>query len=257
MTHATPTYQEKKRFYRQILTIFGRKPVLEALETKDVQPHRLHFSKSNKPAKILDTMSLLAERNGAEIIYHSKAELSRISKNGKQDQGVALDIALPTYKDIADLFDNFPQQTSTFIALDNITNPQNLGMIIRSVCASPIKGVIIPDHGCPAIDSLVIKASAGTLFRTPIFRCESLFDTLDTFKNKGGDVVGLSSHAKLAIQDYKPATSHVYVLGNETSGLSKPIQILCDKTIRIPMNNQVESLNVAVTASLLAFRGLL
>ena len=81
-------YLDKKRFFDQLLTIFGRKPVLEALQEKGSKIHRLHLADSNKKAKILDDIIALAKDKGAEIIYHDSKALSRISKNAKQDQTV-------------------------------------------------------------------------------------------------------------------------------------------------------------------------
>ena len=82
----------------------------------------------------------LAANRGVEIVYHSRLELSRISRNGKQDQGVACDIhcaGFDTYQNLLDNFDAKANPYFSLIALDGVTNPQNLGMIIRSVTASP------------------------------------------------------------------------------------------------------------------------
>ena len=258
MTDDSPSYINKKHFYDRVLTIYGRKPALEALQIPDVKAHRLHLSESNKPAEILSQIIDYAEQKGAETIYHSRQSLSRISKNSKQDQGVAVDLILPKFKRFEDLdIQSIVKNNEQFIALDKVTNPQNLGMIIRSVCASPLTGLILPKKGCAKLDSLVIKASAGTLFKTQIIRAENLSENLSKLKEYGIDLIGLDAKAKESFGDFICSTSAVYILGNETEGLSTEIQQLCHRKVKIPMQNGVESLNVAVTASLIAFQNLI
>lgn len=238
-----------------MLTIYGRKPCLEAMSDKAVDVYRLHLAGSNKPAKILDEITTLAQQRGAEILYHDKKALSRISKNAKQDQGVAVDLLLKKFTDEKDLVRSGLHEGDDYLALDNVTNPQNLGMIIRSVCASPMAGLILPNQGCAKLDSLVIKASAGTLFRTRIIHCDNLAQCLRALQKNGAQIVGLDVNGNHSLSSLSETSSNVFVLGNETHGLSKDIKQLCDLNVNIPMNNGVESLNVAVTAGIIAFRG--
>lgn len=246
-------YLYKKRQFARMLTIFGRKPALEALQDKNLQVHRLHLAHSNKPAPIVEQMQTLARQRGIEVVMHDKQGLSRISKNAKQDQGVALDIVCEKFSQADELLVNLPAEFE-LLAVDNVTNPQNLGMIIRSVCASPCLGLLMPEKGCAKLDALVIKASAGTLFKTAIFRCANLADTLNQFAQQGTDVFGLEAQAPLTLNTYTPGKRSVYVLGNETEGLSPPVRNACNRSLSIPMCNGVESLNVSIAASLLAFR---
>lgn len=250
------TYQTRKKFFDRLLTIYGRKPCLEAVSDEHVEIFRVHLADSNKPANILNEIVTLAQGRGAEVLYHDKRELSRISKNGKQDQGVAVDLVLKGFVEFDDYLQQFTAEQQTFIALDRITNPQNLGMIIRSVCASPATALILPRHGCARLDALVIKASAGTLFRAPVIRCDDLPECLQAFQEVGCHVVGLSLDASQTFQNDSSREPSVFVLGNETEGLSPEVARLCNRQLKIPMRNGVESLNVAVTASLIAFRSL-
>jgi uncharacterized protein (DUF2235 family) len=77
-----PSYQEKKAFYDRVITIYGRKPVLEALQDKSLPIHRLHLADSNKPTGIVADMLQLAQKRHIDVVYHSKQALSRISRNG-------------------------------------------------------------------------------------------------------------------------------------------------------------------------------
>jgi len=254
MTQDSPEYKKKKAFFNQLLTVYGRKPVLEALQDNNTNAYRLHLAESNKTGGIVQEIITLAENKNAEIVYHDRQSLSRISRNSKQDQGVAVDLVCSGYEDYKAFLENNTDRSYDIIALDRITNPQNLGMIIRSVCAGGSRALLLPSKGNAKLDALVIKASAGTLFKAKILRCDSLVSALKDFQKNGADIYGLSSHAEHTLGEITNTGANVFVMGNETEGVSKEVQHCCNKLVAIPMNNNVESLNVAVTASLLSFR---
>jgi len=244
-------YLVKKAFYDKVLTIYGRNAVLEALMDLNITIHKLHLSKSNRPAPQLDEMLKIASRRSIEVVYHDKNGLSRISKNAKQDQGVALDLLLEHYMDE----DEFIYKKSGYrlIALDGIHNPQNLGMIIRSCAAGNIDGIILPSKKSAKISPLVIKASAGTLFKLPIIKTDNLARTLKYFQSQKAKLYTLSSHVSSSYREESYPDRAIFILGNESEGVSREIENLSDMVLAIPMRRGVESLNVAVTASLLAF----
>ena len=247
----SPEYLAKKAFFDKVLTIYGRNAVMEALEDEAVSIHKLHLSKSNKDAEILENMKEIASNRDIEVKYHDKQSLSRISKNAKQDQGVALDIVLEHFGD-EEAFKK-AHDSYRIMALDGITNPQNLGMIIRSCAAGNIDAILLPTKGAAQISPLVIKASVGTLFKMPIIKTSNLKNTLATFQKEGADIYTLSSHAQSSYKEQEYGIKTIFVLGNESEGVSKEVESICNKSIAIPMRRGVESLNVAVTASLLAF----
>lgn len=249
-------YAQKKAFFANMLTIYGRKPVLEALEDASIPIHCLHLAESNKPGGIIRDIEQLAERRQIPIKHHSKIALSRISKNAREDQGVAADLQLPHYRHFDHFLDALqPTPTTRLIALDRITNPQNMGMLIRSACAGGIDAILIPEKGCAPLSPLVIKASAGTLFKCPIVRCADLRAALLALRQQKISISALSSHAEHDLFALPKTTARVYVLGNETEGVSAELMAIADTKIRIPMANDVESLNVAVTAALIAYCG--
>ena len=244
-------YLKKKAFFDKVLTIYGRNAVMEALEDEAVSIHKLHLSKSNKDAEVLEQMKDIAQTRNIEIAYHDKQSLSRISKNAKQDQGVALDIVLEHFGDK----ESFKAKHKNYriIALDGVTNPQNLGMIIRSCAAGNVDAILLPSKGAAQISPLVIKASVGTLFKMPIIKTSNLKNTLLSFQAEGAEVYTLSSHAKKNYREENYSNKTIFVLGNESEGVSKEVEKISTESIAIPMQRGVESLNVAVTASLLAF----
>jgi len=244
-------YLAKKHLFDKMLTIYGRNAVVEALEDNSISIYKLHLSSSNRDDGVISTIKKLAQKRDIEIKYHSKAQLSRVSKNAKQDQGVALDIMLQ----YSNNENEFMEQNKNYrlIALDRVQNPQNLGMIIRSITAGNIDGLILEDKNSAKISPLVIKASAGTLFKIPIIKTKSLYKTLKNFKDNNTDIYTLSTTAKMNYKAQKYGDKTIFILGNESDGVSKEIENISNKSIKIEMNRGVESLNVAVTASLLAF----
>ena len=234
-----------------MITLYGRKPVLEILLDPETSIFRLHLAESNQRGDTITQIRKIAQKRGIDIITHPKGALSRISKNARQDQGVAIDIAPPKYQSVEQVSDNAGQ----LLALDGITNPQNLGMIVRSVAASPMNGLLLPKKGCAKIDPLVHKASAGTLIKSSIYHCPTIESGLKSLRSKGYQLIGLTGDVDLSLRDIGNGNEKtVFVLGNETTGISEPILALCDELACIPLESGVESINVAMAATLVAFR---
>ncbi len=244
-------YLKKKAFFEKMLTIYGRQAVLEALKDDTLHIYKLHLCLSNKPATILERIVSEAKRRDIPIAYHDKKVLSRISKNARQDQGVALDIVAALFTDTETFLATYGAYR--VIARDDNTNPQNVGMIVRSCAAGAIDAIVLPSKGTASITPLTVKASAGTLFKIPIVRTDSLRDTLTRLKENGATLYTLSSHASSDYKTIDYPEKAVFILGNESEGVSEATAALCDESIAIAMRRGVESLNVAVTAALLAF----
>jgi 23S rRNA (guanosine2251-2'-O)-methyltransferase len=240
-----------------MLTVYGRKSVLEALRDLDLDCHALHLADSNRDSGIVRDMLALAEDRRIPVKRHSREALSRISRNGRQDQGVAADIVCPAFSDLSDYLNSSADGGRRLLALDGITNPQNAGMIIRSAVAAGVDGVVYPDKGTAALGPLVIKASVGTVFSAPLLRCERLLPALEACRDEGFGIYYLDSNATASLFDHRPEKDLVYVLGGETDGVSTGVQKIANGGLSIPMSNGVESLNVAVSAALVAYAGYL
>lgn len=259
MSPATPAppserYRQRKSQFGRSLTVYGRKTVLEALHCAGVRCERLHLAHNNRPAPILDDILALATTQGAEIRHHSREELARISRHAREDQGVAADLHTPGYRQLEDVLPWPPGPGATLLAIDGITNPQNLGMLIRSATAAGCDGIVLPRQGNCDICPLTIKASAGTVFRAPLLRCDSLPPALTALRDCGWLVCTLDADAPHSLFQTLDECGRVFVLGGETAGVSTAVRELADEACSIPMANGVESLNVAVTAALVAFR---
>ena len=244
-------YLDKKAFFDSVITLYGRNVVTEILQDESVEVHKLHLASSNRDGGVIVEIKEMAERRGIVVKTHTKEQLSRISKNAKQDQGVAIDIVAPNYQK-SEKIEEVLGESFRLLALDGVQNPQNLGMIVRSAAAGHIDGIILPTNNSAKISPLVIKASAGTLFKIPIFYCKTLEAPLAKL-GENSKVYALSSHAKDDIYSLSESTRVIFVLGNESEGVSPAVSRLCNQSLAIPMQRGVESLNVAVTAALLAF----
>ncbi|MEA2111694.1 MAG: RNA methyltransferase [Campylobacterota bacterium] len=245
-------YLEKKAFFDNIITFYGRNVTVELLEDESLEIHKVHLSDSNKPDGVIKKITSLCKQRGVEVYYHNKAKLSRISKNAKQDQGVAIDVITPKYLHVNRIEEYF-EDGYRLLALDGIHNPQNLGMILRSAAAGNIDGVILPKKNSAKLSPLVMKASSGALFKIEIFYCDNLEESLEPLCGSS-EIYALSSHALKSLETLEIPQKSIFILGNESEGVSSDVLSLCNNSVAIPMNRGVESLNVAVTAALIAFK---
>jgi len=248
-----PDYTEKKSRFDRMLTVYGRRAALESLRNRDLDCHTVHLARTNREEGIITEIRQCADARGVPVKLHTREALARISRNGRQDQGVAVDIQCPTFRHVEDYLAVGDVRPRRVLALDGITNPQNLGMVIRSATAGVIDGIVVPRKGTAALGPLVIKASAGTVYRAPLLLCAELPAALRLFREAGAEVCALEADSPNSLFDHCEGDLCVYVLGNESSGLSPQSRELADTSLSVPMRNGVESLNVAVTASLIAF----
>jgi 23S rRNA (guanosine2251-2'-O)-methyltransferase len=150
---------------------------------------------------------------------------------------------------LEEFLDRRGRRPTTVFLLDGVTNPSNVGMILRSATAAGIDGVVLPRAGTPHVGPLVIKASAGVAFEAPILNAMSAAEAARLLREHGFTVYGLTAQARRSLFHTDLAPRAALVLGGETHGVT----ISTDRQLRIPMRGGVESLNVAVTASVVAF----
>lgn len=248
------TYASRREYFRRMLTVYGRKPALEALRDSTLDCRVLHLANSNREDGLVRELRQLAAHRDIEVQNHSRAELSRISRNGRQDQGVALDILCPGFQSLesylATLDPNCPVR---LLALDGVTNPQNVGMSVRSARGAGMDGILYADQGNPALGPLVIKASAGTVYGAPLLRCERIPTAARACLDAGFTLYTLEAGASRSLFSTAFAQRALFILGGETDGVSASTKHLAHTPLSIPMNAGVESLNVAVSAALVGY----
>ncbi len=238
--------------------VYGRRAVTEALDSGGVRVERVWIG-DGVPKEIRKEF---AERcrvaGGVEMVVIALQEVARITGDPRHDQGVAASIVLTGVSEVESYCEGLTGREAAkparLIALDGITNPQNVGMIARSALAAGMGAMVWPTVGSPWVSGLVVKASAGTVFRLPIVRCARLAEGLWALKAAGFELVGLAMEGGESLGAHESRHRAVYVVGSEAEGLSEEVAGLMDRFVRIPMAPGVESLNAAVAASLVCFR---
>ncbi len=238
----------------RFVTIFGRKPVLEALSLSEVQFSSLRLD-AHAQGPLIDEIVQRARARGVVVERVPLATVHKISRNAKQDQGVVLDLVAPHMNDLENfLATELPDDSAPdLIVLAGVTNPINLGMILRSVTAADIGGVVVPRNHTPEIAAMVVKASAGVALKAPILRTESAAIAMQQLKRVGYRCIGLAGEAKTSLFRARLPKRVAFVLGNESEGLPLEVRRQLDDVLSLPMRSDVESLNVAVTAGILAY----
>jgi 23S rRNA (guanosine2251-2'-O)-methyltransferase len=243
------------------ITIFGRRAVLEALGAESVEIERVLVDRST-PTPFRKDLKAACRDPGSgeptvELIEADRREVVSLSGDARNDQGVAAVIRLKGVTEADEFVETLKgsraKQPTRLIALDNVTNPQNVGMIVRSALASGMSGILWPTVGAPWVSGLIIKASAATVYRIPIVRCGALVEGLWTLRKHGFAIVGLDAASPQSLFDLEPAHRACYIVGAESTGLTDEVADQLDQRVSIPMAGDVESLNVAVAAALVCF----
>ncbi len=235
------------------ITIYGRLAVLEALADGDVEVDQVLLDRTSR-GRLSEEVLAAAARRGVVVKRLPPEKISRISGDARHDQGVVADVAAagiePLDRWLARLG---PGAAASLLLLDGVTNPSNVGMIIRSAAGAGLSGVVLPEAGSPDIGPLVVRASAGVALRTTILRCPSAVAGTAALVDAGLVVHGMrTDDAEVLFTSELPERA-AYVLGNETDGISPGVDALVDRWLAIPMARDVESLNVASAAAVLAF----
>ena len=228
------------------VTIYGRMPVLEALADDRVVVERVLLSRSARGESV-DEIVVAAGRRGVRIQRVAPEKITRVSGNGRHDQGVVADVVAPGFGELDEFLDTHTQPLALLV-LDGVTNPANVGMVVRTATAAGLDGVVLPRAGSPDIGPLVVKASAGVAFRATVLGCPTAATGVASLRGAGVEVIGLRSDGDPLFDASLPARA-AFVLGNETHGVS----VECNRWTSIPMANGVDSLNVAVAAGIVSY----
>ncbi|OHV32935.1 MULTISPECIES: 23S rRNA (guanosine(2251)-2'-O)-methyltransferase RlmB [Pseudofrankia] len=228
--------------------VVGRNAVVEALRG-GVPATTLYVANGLEFDERLTEARKLAGRAGMSVVDVGRAELDRLCGVAPH-QGLALVIPPYQYAHPDDLLKRARAATSgLLVALDGVTDPRNLGAVVRSAAAFGAQGVAVPERRAAGMTAAAWKTSAGAAARLPIARATNLTRTLRSFADGGLVVVGLAADADVSLDDLEAATDPlVLVIGSEGRGLSRLVGETCDLLVRIPMAGDVESLNAGVAA---------
>jgi len=228
--------------------VLGRNPVVECLRA-GVPATALYVALGTDADERLTESVRRAADSGVPILEVPRTDLDRISANGLH-QGIALQVPPYRYAHPDDLLAAARAQSSPalLVALDNISDPRNLGAIVRSVAAFGGHGVLIPQRRSAAVTAVAWRTSAGAAARVPVARATNLNRTLRDWAAAGLQVVGLDADGDARIDELDATGDVVIVVGSEGKGLSRLVRENCDAVVSIPMAGPTESLNAAVAA---------
>jgi 23S rRNA (guanosine2251-2'-O)-methyltransferase len=147
-----------------------------------------------------------------------------------------------------------PTENTMLVLLDELTDPHNVGAIIRSAAAFGAAGVLIPEHNQAPITGTVVKTSAGMAFRIPLISIGNVNQAVDAFKKIGFVTYGLVMNGAQNIMEEKFAAPALFVVGNEGDGIRQKTMERCDVSLRIPMHARTESLNASVSAAVVLYQ---
>ena len=245
--------------------VFGRNSVLEALRVGVPATTLYILSRIEHDDRTREIVKI-AGANGLHMLEADRLEMDRIARSGNH-QGVILKVDPYQYSSLHDLVERAEKKAAAmeaassaaariaarplFIALDGVTDPQNLGAVIRSAAAFGANGVILPERRSASVTAAAWKVSAGAAAHMPVARVVNLTKAIEGMKERGYYVVGLDGGGdKLVGETGFETDPLVVVLGSEGSGLSRLVREACDSIAGIPISSMVESLNASVAAGI-------
>ncbi|QLD10935.1 23S rRNA (guanosine(2251)-2'-O)-methyltransferase RlmB [Microbacterium oleivorans] len=237
-------------------TVTGRNSVLEALRAK-IPATAFYIAQRVEMDDRVKEMLSIATNRGIPVLEVTRQELDRMAGFDGVHQGVAIKVPPYEYGHPQDLLEEVIDrgETPLFVALDGVTDPRNLGAIMRSAAAFGSQGVIIPQRRSAGVNSAAWKTSAGAAARIPVAIAPNLTTTLKEFKKQGVFVLGLDGGGDVALPALQLADRPVLiVVGSEGKGLSRLVTETCDQVVSIPISAATESLNAGIAASVALYQ---
>lgn len=232
----------------------GRQAVRELLLAGRRRVHEVWISGELQDSDTVDDIVALANANRVPIAYVARKKLEATARS-EAPQGV-LAMAAPLQEaDLAQLLRARPGRPPFLVAVDGVTDPGNLGAIVRSCDGAGVDAVVVPRHRAVHVTPTVAKASAGAIEHVPIAVVSGLPSALQRIHDAGIWVVGLDDAADRSLFDLEElATDGVcMVLGAEGAGLSRLVRERCDVIVSVPMLGRLSSLNVSAAAALATY----
>ena len=231
--------------------VVGRNAVLEAVEAEIPIRAAYVAEGAERDDRLRDILKLAATR-GTALLEVTRGELDRLT-GGALHQGVALQLPAFAYAHPDDLLASAldSDHEPLIVALDSITDPRNLGAIVRSAAAFGAHGVLIPERRSAGMTAAAWKTSAGAAAHIPIARATNLNRSLRTYADAGLTLIGLDGSSTTSLDDVPDVSGPVVlVIGSEGAGLSRLVREACDYLAAIPISKSVESLNAGVAAGI-------
>jgi 23S rRNA (guanosine2251-2'-O)-methyltransferase len=231
--------------------VAGRNSVVEALQA-GIPVTGLYVAEgAERDSRLREAFRIAAER-GLSLLEVTRNELDRMTA-GAVHQGLAARVPAYEYAHPDDLLEaaRLSGAPPLIVALDSVTDPRNLGAVIRSASGFGAHGVLIPERRAAGMTAAAWKTSAGAAARIPVAQAVNLVRQLKAYQSAGCMVVGLAADGDVSLPDLDLATGPlVVVVGSEGKGLGRLVSETCDVKVSIPMAAELESLNAGVAASI-------
>jgi len=230
--------------------VYGVNPVLEALKAhpRDVVRVVVERGREGRRSEGAERVADTAAQAGVRVDEVPRGDLSRRSRGGVH-QGVGAELAEFRYVELDDLFQTV-SGAAFLLVLDGVTDPQNLGALVRSAHALGAHGVVVPKDRAAGITPAAFKAAAGALEHCPIARVTNLSRALEQMKEAGIWTVALAADGDKDLPSIDLKAPTALVLGSEGQGVRPLVRKTCDHIARIPMLGRVGSLNVAAAGAI-------
>lgn len=231
--------------------VCGKNPVVEALRAKIPVSQITLALKLERDARVNEILQL-AQKRSIPVMEATKPEIDRLAGSDVVHQGVVLSVPPYRYLDPLDLAEKaLDRGQGLLVAADGVTDPRNLGAIIRSAAAFGGHGVIVPKRRSVGVTPAVWKTSAGQLSHAPVAMATNLTNTLKALKERGFFVVGLAGDTGQSLPEVSLGdVPVVLVVGAEGAGLSRLVRETCDMVVAIPLDPRTESLNASVACGI-------
>jgi 23S rRNA (guanosine2251-2'-O)-methyltransferase len=235
--------------------IQGRNPVMEALRSER-EIDKILIAKGAQQGSIHKIIGM-AKDKGIPIQYVEKQKLDQLTESSAH-QGIIAFVAAYSYVDLDEILNKAEKRGEEpfLIILDEITDPHNLGSIIRTADASGAHGIIIPKRRSVGLTATVAKTSAGALEYVPVAKVSNIAQTIDALKDKGIWVIGADMEGSQPYYRADFTGKIALVIGSEGKGIGRLIKEKCDYLVNIPMRGSVGSLNASVAASILMYEAM-
>lgn len=236
-------------------TIEGRNPVYEAIAS-DMPVEKIYISNASKGSQISKIINIAREK-GVPFKAVSPDKIDEIAKTDS-NQGVVAVCSEVSYSSLEDILKVAEEKNEPpfIIICDEITDPHNLGAIIRTANAVGAHGVVIPKNRSVGVTPVVFKTSAGAASYTKVARVNNLSQAMDRLKEKGVWITGADMAGDKEMCDSDLKGPLAIVVGSEGRGIMKKVKENCDFLVRIPMVGEINSLNASVAAAVLMYEAL-
>ncbi len=239
-------HREREKIY-----IYGKHALMEALVNAPHVVKKAFLSPEMNDAELSD----LLKKRGVPVEIMKHKEAGRMVGQDTSHQGViAITDPSALVLDFKDFFAGLRLSNDTMLVLlDELTDPHNVGAIIRSAAAFGAAGVLMPSHNQAPVTGAVVKASAGMVFRVPLVSIGNVNYTVDLLKKEGFRTYGLAMQGAKNVAEEKFDAPALFIVGNEGKGIRQKTFERCDVSLRIPMDPRCESLNASVSAAVVLY----